>query len=161
MLDTSTCTTDQTRSRLVQIGDDACLEEGVAFSGVHLLEFLSRPHLLNRIVTISVAVRHRLGFGAESRAHPSPPLGLGERGAEHAVLIPDPGIEHPSPPQARVPALDIGDGQPCQRDPSDVVLPDRPHAALLIPRRRGSPRVEVLLDPRVEHALTDRPAADD
>ena len=60
-------------------------------------------------------------------------------------------IQQPRPSQASVPPFDIGDRQLCDRDLGDLVLPDRAHPTLLVACRRRRPRVEVLIDPRVEN----------
>jgi hypothetical protein len=85
-------------------------------------------------------------------AHPPEPLAA--TGAQHAVLILDAGVLPAGLAQPRVPALDIPDGEARQWQARDRILLDGVHATLLVARRRRCPRVEVLLDPRVEH-ITD------
>jgi len=66
------------------------------------------------------------------------------------VLVADAGVLQPSAAQAGVPPFDIGDRQLRDRDLGDLVLLDRAHPTLLVARRRLRPRVEVLIDPRIE-----------
>ena len=94
--------------------------------------------------------RAQPGHARHVGAHPAPPDRLRQRGPQHAVLVLDAGVAHPVAPQPGVPALDVADRQAGERQPGDLVLLDAADAALLVARRRRRPRVEVLLDPRVE-----------
>jgi hypothetical protein len=102
--------------------------------------------------------RAETGHRRNVRRHPSPPHRLRQRCPQNSVLVLDPRVGHARRPQTRVPPRDIADRQPAERQPGDRILLDRPHAALLIARRRRRPVSTTCFTHPSSTSATRRPA---